>query len=85
MREIIKQPFTDKGSKWEKNQRSYTGGFKGDAWLCKKGNTSRMAYCSDGQSDKEKKEAKEQTKRQSAGSKTPQLSMQGGQKKKEES
>ena len=38
----------------------------------------------DDQPGRRKKEAKEQMKRQSAGSKTPQLSVQGGQKKSKE-
>ena len=40
-----------------------------------------MTYCRDGQPGRRKKEAKEQTKRQFTGSKTPQLSVQGGERR----
>ena len=66
---------------WKKNQKSYREGLQGEVWLCKKGSTSRMAYYRDVQPDKRKKEAKEQIKRQSICSKTPQLFVHEGQKK----
>ena len=37
------------------NQKSYTGGFKGNAWLYKKDNMSRMAYCRDHQPGRRRK------------------------------
>ena len=74
MKEIIRQPSTNRERKWEKI-KSYTGGFKGDSWLCKKGNTSRMIYFRDDQPERRKEEAKEQTNRQSTGRKAPHLSM----------
>ena len=63
------------------NQKSHAEDFKGDAWFCKKGHISRMAYCRDDQPGGRKKGAKEQMKRQSTGSKAPQLSVQEGQKR----
>ena len=67
------------------NQNICTGGFKENSWLWKKGNTtSRMVSCRDNQSSERKKEAKEQMKRQSTGNKSPQLSVQEDQKKRQE-
>lgn len=71
MRETIKQPFTNIKIEWEKVKRGIQEPLK--ETLGYRSNTKSMTYCREDEPGKRKKKAEEQMKRQSAGSRTPQL------------